>query len=171
MLLKHSWIKFMDTLLFTVCVTCIQTSSLISKFSVQKDQDPGVDDLSLEHRGFKWMDKLYFMQFTSISWYMQMTTNIVHGVSNIKFTYRFVCRTTPCWNAWKFSPRIFGWQFWMTVACYHTLRETENLVKFCEVWTHRKWNEILKHDSKSKWDVMLVGSITYFSQFFIILPL
>jgi hypothetical protein len=119
MLLKYSWIKFMDTLLFTVCVTCIQTSSLISKLSVQKDQDPEVFDLSLEHwRVFKRMDKLYFMQFTSISWYIQMTTNTVHGMNNIKFTYRFICRTMPCWNAWNFSPSIFGWQFWMTVACY-----------------------------------------------------
>jgi len=145
MWLKYSWIKFVDTLLFTVCVTCIQTSILKSKFSVQKDQDPEVGDLMLEQWGeFKWMDELYFMQFTSVSWYTQMTMNTVHGMNNIKFTYRFDCTTMPCWNAWIFSPSIFGWQFWKTFACYHTFRETENFVKFCEVWTHRTWNEILK---------------------------
>jgi hypothetical protein len=133
-LLKYSWIKFVCTLLFTVCVICIQTSSLISKFSVQKDQVPEVGDLSLKHAGgFKCMDVLYFMQFMPTCWYTQKTTNTVHGMNNIKFTYRFVCRTIIlCWNAWKFLPSISGWQFWITVRCYHTLRKTENMVSF--VW-------------------------------------
>jgi hypothetical protein len=41
------------------------------------------------------MDELYFMQFTSVSWYTQMTMNTVHGMNNIKFTYRFDCTTMP----------------------------------------------------------------------------
>jgi hypothetical protein len=58
-LLKYSWIKFIDTLPFTVCVTCIQASSLISKFSIQTDQVPEVGDLSLKHvGGFKCVDNL-----------------------------------------------------------------------------------------------------------------
>lgn len=151
MLLKYSWIKFMDTLLFTVCDLSIQISSLMSKFSVQKDQVPEVGDLSLKHVGeFKCMGKLCFMQFISVCWYIQMTTNTVHGIDNIKFTYRFVCKTIPCWKAWKFLPSIFGWQFWITVGYYYTLRVTENLMKFCDVWTHRMWKEILKHGIQNR---------------------
>lgn len=137
MWLKYSWIKFVDTLLFTVCVTCIQTSILKSKFSVQKDQDPEVGDLMLEQWGeFKWMDELYFMQFTSVSWYKQMTTNTVHGMNNIKFTYRFDCTTMPV-EMLEYSRQAF-----LVDNSERPLRVTTLSVKLKTSWSFVKYEHI-----------------------------
>lgn len=89
-LLKYSWIKFKDRP--TVHSVCYMHTNIQPNIKVYRPEVPKVSDLSLKQvGGFKCMDKLCFTQVMSICWYIQMTTKTVHGINNIKFTYRFVC--------------------------------------------------------------------------------